>query len=56
MKKLITWLYVKYVFIPGLKRLRKETDSKAYFLVERCDDNWPRIQEALEEGYYETHH
>lgn len=56
MKRLLTWLYIKYVFLPGMEKVRAEEDSEAYFLVERCDPNWKKIAAAEYEKTFSTIH
>lgn len=56
MKSFITWLYIKYVFLPDLEELRKEEETDAYFDVSRVDPNWNRIERALVERLYNTLH
>ena len=54
MKKLISYLYIKYVFLPELKRLQGETRIRYH--VERVDPHWNRIEAALYEKSFSTLH
>jgi len=56
MKDFITWLYVKYVFLPDLKKMQEAEDTIAEFQVQRVDKNWDRIERALYEKRFNVTH
>ena len=56
MKRFITWLYVKYVFIPGLRQAQEEDGTDSYFLVERCDPHWDELAKLEYEKHFSTIH
>ena len=49
-------MYLKYVFLPNLKRVQEEQDSKATYTTARVDPNWYRLEQALYEKKFNTLH
>jgi len=56
MKRLITWMYLKFVFLPNLKKLQEKEDSRMYYMPSRVDPHWYKLEQALYEKKNNTLH
>lgn len=52
----ITWLYLRIVFLPLLKKAQNEENSNVIYLPRAVDHNWARIESAMLEKRYNTLH
>jgi len=56
-KRLLTYLYIKYIYIPETNRKLKETGYvDVEFTIDAVDPNWRRIKQAMYEKQFNTEH
>jgi len=55
-KYFVTWLYLRVVFIPDMKKAieEEELDPNIKLIPEKVDKNWHEIQRALYEKRFFT--
>jgi hypothetical protein len=53
---IVTYLYLRLVFLPQLKKRQVEEDSNIVYLPQAVDANWNKIECALYEKQFNTLH